>query len=185
MGHSPSSKSLNPLLEKMSAHILKTAEESKVVDIAFVLDTTSSMEPSIGQVQNNLVQFLEQLQAKQKGNTYRVALLEYRDKNDRFLNRINTDFTSNLNQVQKAVKGLNTDGGGDAPEAVLDALLAAKNKLSWQPNAKRIVVLIGDAPPHPTALDGAHDEAAVIDQYRTAGTQIAVYPIFSQNEAIK
>lgn len=182
MGYSPSATSLNPLIEKMAAHILKTAESSEFIDIAFVLDTTLSMAPHIAQVQKNLVQFLQHLQEKKKGeaSTCRVALLEYRDRDDVFLNRVDTVFTSNFNQVQTAVKSLTTSGGGDEPEAILDALLVAKNDLSWNPKAKRIVVLIGDAPPQPKTRDERFDEAAVIAEYQTTGTEIAVYPVFSE-----
>jgi len=51
MGHAPSANSLNPLIEKMSAHILKAAESSEFIDVAFVLDTTTSMQRYIAQVQ--------------------------------------------------------------------------------------------------------------------------------------
>lgn len=182
VGHALSADSLNLLIEKMSAHILKAAESSEFIDIAFVLDTTSSMQPYIAQIQKNLVQFLQHLQEqeKDKASTCRVALLEYRDKDDLFVNRVNTDFTSNLDQVQKAVRGLTTSGGGDVPEAALDALLVAKNDLSWNSKAKRSVILIGDAPPQPRTADGLHDEAAVVAQYQTADTQVAVYPIFAE-----
>jgi hypothetical protein len=184
MGYSPFSKSLNPLIEKMFAHILKTAESSEAIDIAFVLDTTSSMNPHIVQVQHNLVALLRRLQGKKEKTVanFRVALMEYQDKGDAFLNRINTGFTADLGRVEDAVGLLKTSGGGDVPEAVLDALLAAKNQLSWNPKAKHIVILIGDAPPHPRTTDGLYDEAAVVDQFQTAGTQIAVYPILSEKK---
>lgn len=179
MGHSRSPASLNPLLELI---ILKVAAESSgPIDIAFVLDTTSSMEPHIAQVKNNLVQFLAHLQERKKeNNPCRVAILEYRDRDD-FLNRVDIGFTSNLDQADTTVRGLRTAGGGDEPEAVLDGLLKAKNNLSWNPRAKRVVILIGDAPPHPTTSDGLYDEADVIEQFQTAGTEIAVYPVLSES----
>lgn len=182
MGYAPFADSLNPLIEKMSAHILKAAESSEFIDIAIVLDTTSSMHPYIAEVQKNLVQFLQHLQKmkSEKAGTCRVALLEYRDKGDLFVNRINTDFTSNFDQAQQVVSGLTTSGGGDEPEAVLDAMLVAKNDLSWNSKAKSIVILIGDAPPHLRTTDGLHDEAAVISQYQTTNTQVAIYPVFAK-----
>lgn len=182
MGHASTAGDLNPLIEKMSAHILKAAESSEFIDIAFVLDTTSSMEPYIAQVKKNLVQFLQHLQKqkKDKADTCRVALVEYRDKGDTFLNRVKTGFTSNLDQVQTAVKALTTGEGGDIPEAVLDALLVAKNDLFWNAKAKRIVILIGDAPPQPRTRNGLHDETAVVTQYQAAATQVAVYPVFAE-----
>lgn len=186
MGHAPSTQSLNPLIEIMSAHILRVSESSEFIDIAFVVDTTSSMGPYIAQVQTNLVQFLSQLQQKTKQNTdnFRAALMEYRDRGGSFLNRVNVDFTSKLDQVARAVPLLKaSEGAPDEPEAVLDALLDAKDKLGWNLKAKRIVVLIGDAPPHPKTADGLHDEAAVITKYQATDTQVAVYPVFAEKKA--
>lgn len=52
------------------------------------------------------------------------------------------------------LEGCDAQGGGDAPEAVADALHAVL-KLSWRPEATKICVLISDAPPH--GLDLAND----------------------------
>ena len=57
-------------------------------------------------------------------------------------------FTSNLQQAQKAINGLKAEGGGDGPESVIDGVLAACQKLEWRSHARRIAVLVGDAPPH-------------------------------------
>lgn len=172
-----SSENLTPVMEKVFGKILKDSGTSESLDVAFVLDTTISMNPYIEQVQLNLVKFLEELQKKKDT---RVAILEYRDSGDDFLNRVNTAFTKDLTKVKKAVESLTVSGGGDEPEAVLDALLAAKDKLSWNPKAKRVVLLVGDAPPHPKTQDGRHDESEVVAQYQATGTHIAVYPVLAK-----
>lgn len=176
---SPSPEDFIPEVEKAFVQILKDAETSDSLDVAFVLDTTASMRLYIKQVQDNLIKFLEQLQKKKDT---RVAILEYRDtsRDSSFLNRVNTPFTKDLKQVEKAVRSLTVSGGGDEPEAVLDALLAAKNELSWNSKAKRAVLLVGDAPPHPKTKDGRHDESEVVAQYQAADTHIAVYPVLAK-----
>lgn len=173
MGLSSSPENLHPLIDTMVAHVLKTGGPDGAIDIAFVIDTTQSMEPNIAQVKSKLVALLQQLPKH-----CRVALLQYRDQREAFLTKIDTDFTSDFAYVQEVVSRMDTDGGGDSPEAVLDALNEARKSFSWNPAATRVVFLIGDAPPHPRAANGA-DATVVIEAYRAADTHIAVYPIFS------
>lgn len=175
---SPSPENFTPVIEKVFEQILKDSETNESLDVAFLLDTTASMESYINQVQVNLVKFLQQLQEKKDT---RVAILEYRDSDsDDFLNRINIAFTKDFKEVEKAIQSLTVSGGGDVPEAVLDALLAAKNELSWNPKAKRLVLLVGDAPPHPKTKDGRYDESEVVAQYRATDTAITIYPVLAK-----
>ncbi len=178
MGLSPSSKSLPLVFEKISDHILSTVQPNESLDIGFVLDTTSSMMDDIEQVKQNLIKLLGQLKT-QNANTVRVALMEYRDKNDIFLNRINTDFTSDLGMIEIALKDITVDGGDNVPEAVFDALLSAKDDLSWGQDSKRVVILISDAPPHPKTVNGLHDETDDCDQYQAMDIKITLYPIIT------
>ena len=175
MGLSPSSKDLPFVFERISGHILQTASK-KPVDIALVLDTTASMHDDIEQVKENLIQFVKQVKAE--GENIRIALMQYRDSVDTFLSHIDIDLTSDLSKIEKALREIQVKGGGDTPEAALDALLVAKDKLSWTKERKnRFVILISDAPPHETTVDGLHNGVSVSNQYRKEGIEIAVYPI--------
>jgi hypothetical protein len=49
--------------------------------------------------------------------------------------------------MKEFVDGMEAKGGGDAPEAVVDSLEAARN-LEYRKSSTRICVLIADAPPH-------------------------------------
>jgi len=173
MGLSQDPKSLPLLFEMFSEHILQHSQD-KPLDIAFVLDTTASMQDDITQVKENLVKFLKQLKPKT-----RIALMEYRDKGSSFLNKIDTDFTSNFDTIETALKNIKVDEGGDKPEAAFDALLSAKNTLSWGQDSKRVVLLITDAPPHPTTLDNKFDQSDVVSTYNAANVDIAIYPIIT------
>ncbi len=182
---SPTPENFTPVIEKVFDKILKDSAGSTSLDVAFVLDTTASMDPYIQQVKSGLVKFLEQLQSKKDT---RVAILEYRDtgdlsNSDDFLNRVNTDFTNDFKKVDRAIQGLTVSGGGDTPEAVLDALQSAQSDLSWNRNAQRVVLLVGDAPPHPKTKDGRFDESEVLAQYQAVDTHIAVYPVLAQSGA--
>ena len=49
--------------------------------------------------------------------------------------------------MQRHLSTLDASGGGDGPEAVTAALAEALN-MEWRQHASKMVVLIGDAPPH-------------------------------------
>lgn len=178
MGLSQDPKNLPLLISKMLEHIKENTQPGQSIDVALVLDTTGSMSNDIAEIKKNLALFLEQAELKgsQEGKTLRFALLEYRDLNDLYLHRVTTDFTGDVSILIDNLKKVKVDGGGDSPEAVLDALLAAKEHLSWNKEAKHSIILIGDAPPHAKTVDGLHDEEFVTSQCRAMGAHIFVYP---------
>jgi Mg-chelatase subunit ChlD len=71
----------------------------------------------------------------------------FRDYNDEYLNKI-IPFTDNFDNFQKNLNAVRAAGGGDIPEAVYEALHTGAAKLPWAAES-RIMILIGDAPPHP------------------------------------
>jgi len=125
------------------------------VDAAFVIDTTGSMGPFIGAAKTHLVRLLDTL-THAADISLRVGIVEYRDHvpQDRVLTRVYS-FTSDLATVQRRITDLTPDGGGDGAEAVLDGIVDACRKLEWRRHARRLCVLVGDAPPHGT---GFHDD---------------------------
>lgn len=124
------------------------------VDLAFVVDTTGSMGPLIAAAKQRMVAMIAQL-TEAADVDIRLATVEYRDHppQDPLVYRI-YPFTWDMAAAQGAIMSLSVSGGGDTPEAVLDGVLAAVNELKWRPRARRIAVLVGDAPPHGTGLRG-------------------------------
>jgi hypothetical protein len=59
-----------------------------------------------------------------------------------------------LEQARQTIGKLRADGGGDMPEAVFAGLVTATQELSWRAHARRIAVLVGDAPPHGVGCHG-------------------------------
>lgn len=173
---------LSKLIEKMITHGIKDIDQMSTVEIAFVLDTTASMKNDIKEVKSNLINFLDVLKKlmDRESINIRIALVEYQDLNDIFLNKIDNNFTNNFKEVQAIIEKIAIGkGNNEIPEAALDALLVAKNELSWSKESKKITLLISDAPPHPLTRDNQYDKEYVIDQFRRAETTIAVYPIIT------
>ena len=57
--------------------------------------------------------------------------------------------TGKVEDFRDSVRGLRAKGGGDIPEAVFEGISEAMTRGGWRPNSSRVIILIGDAPPHP------------------------------------
>jgi len=55
--------------------------------------------------------------------------------------------TDDIASIKKGVERMRASGGGDGPESVTDGLYDLV-RLEWRPRAARVVVWVGDAPPH-------------------------------------
>ena len=118
------------------------------LDLAFVVDTTGSMGGLISAAQRQMIQMIDAVRRVAEVDL-RLGVVEYRDHppQDKMVYRT-YELTSDLGRARRVINELRADGGGDAPEAVLDGVLAACQELAWRAHARRIAVLVGDAPPH-------------------------------------
>jgi Mg-chelatase subunit ChlD len=80
-------------------------------------------------------------------SSFRIGMVLYKDYFDEYLNRV-IPFTGDFGQFQRTLNAIKVSGGRDIPEAVYEALYAAAIKFSWEAES-RLIILIGDAPPHP------------------------------------
>ena len=115
------------------------------VDLGICLDCTASMSAELSEAQggiDDLMIFVGDVVL-----SLRVAIVGYRDRRDEFLTRA-WDFTTDIDVARGRLWSLAAAGGGDTPEAVYPALKLAYSKFSWHPDHTKVLVLIGDAPPH-------------------------------------
>ncbi len=128
--------------------------EINAVDLAFVVDTTGSMGRLIAAAQSQMVNMLQELSRAADINLW-LGVVEYRDHppQDTMVHRVHA-FTDDLARAQKTINGLQAEGGGDGPEAVLDGITAACHELAWWQHSHRVMVLVGDAPPHGIGANG-------------------------------
>jgi hypothetical protein len=75
-----------------------------------------------------------------------IAFGDYCDANSTYVTKV-LDLTTEFDKVQSFVKQVERTSGGDAPEAVEEALFEA-NRLGWRIGSSRAIILVGDAPPH-------------------------------------
>jgi Mg-chelatase subunit ChlD len=121
------------------------------LDLCFVVDTTGSMGDDIDNAKENMDRILDAVTAKSPG--YRVALVDYRDYPDRtndssdYPAKTQLAFSSDVGTIKNAIQALDLGYGGDDPETVYSGLMRAIG-LDWRPEAKKVIIIIGDAPPH-------------------------------------
>jgi hypothetical protein len=128
------------LVEKIR-DILK---KEKDVDIVICLDTTGSMRIHIEAMRLHLIRTLQEIISG--FTSFRIGMVLYKDYHEEYLNKI-VPFTSDFDVFQQDLNAIKADGGGDIPEAIYEALYAGATGIPWSAPAK-IMILIGDAPPH-------------------------------------
>jgi hypothetical protein len=120
-------------------------ERGNTLDLVFALDTTASMRDDIAEIRDSLTYMLnEELRGFRQ---LRVGMILYKDYGDTYVTKT-VAFTGDLDRFQRSLLTITIGGGRDIPEAVYEALYEAATKFRWQAES-RLVILIGDAPPHP------------------------------------
>lgn len=117
------------------------------VDVAFVVDTTGSMQPFLDDAKARMREQAEKIAAEGDLNI-RYAVVEYRDHPPQDVLPKRVFQFGDAEHLQTVLNGLMAAGGGDRDESVWDGLVAAGLELQWRPHADKLLFLIGDSPPH-------------------------------------
>lgn len=119
------------------------------IEVAFVLDTTGSMGGLIDGAKRKIWGIADEIRKAHPNAEIRIGLVGYRDRGDAYVTD-KTDLSTDIHDVYGKLLQYQAQGGGDWPESVNEALAVAVNGLSWTktPDTRRIVFLVGDAPPH-------------------------------------
>ena len=129
--------------------------QKPVVEVAFVLDTTGSMSGLIENAKRKIWSMATSIVDTNPDAEVRMALVAYRDIGDEYVTR-KFDLTTDIQGLYAELLKFRAQGGGDWAESVNEALDVAVTKLNWtqDKHVRRIVFLVGDAPPH---MDYAQD----------------------------
>jgi uncharacterized protein YegL len=136
------------LLTSQSASASMQAPHSRV-EVAFVLDTTGSMGDLIDGAKRKIWSIATTIVDTNPNAEVSMALVVYRDRGDDYVVKT-TPLSEDIQGMYGKLVKLEADGGGDTPESVNEALDKAVSNLQWSggSDVKRIVFLVGDAPPH-------------------------------------
>ena len=116
------------------------------LDVVFLVDATGSMDWAIDEVRLRIADIVDAVRSLVP--LARFGVVAYRDHDDpEFLTR-QQPLTFSLVKLRRFLDALEAKGGGSFQEAITAGLEAASRDAGWRPGARRVVVIIGDAPPH-------------------------------------
>lgn len=121
--------------------------DPRPLDVVIVLDSTGSMTGAIDTCKKRIQRILEIL--RENAPRVRFGLVTYRDHGDEYL-RKGIELTEDFPKLIAFLKTIQANGGGDTPEAVEAGLemTYSDTEMRWDPRAKKIAILVGDAPCH-------------------------------------
>jgi hypothetical protein len=147
------------------------------IDLVFLVDSTGSMGDELDKIKASVDTIATRIEQLPGSSKPRLGLVTYRDKGDEYVTR-SWDFTDNVGQFSSNLAQVVVGGGGDEPESVNAGLHDAIHLPGWADNSQgrhlRMIVLVGDAPPH---LDYPNDYQypALLSEAAAAG--IKIFPI--------
>jgi Ca-activated chloride channel family protein len=119
------------------------------LDLVFLVDETGSMGAYIEEVKRRLLDIIAALKSAPLCRSLRMGIVGYRDhppQDYTFASRV-VPLTDDIESIRRGVMQMDAQGGGDGPESVTDGLFDVV-RLEWRTRAARVVVWVGDAPPH-------------------------------------
>lgn len=116
------------------------------LDIIFVVDSTGSMDWVLNEVRARIVDIVDAIRLLVPIS--RFGIVAYRDAGSPdYVTRLQP-LTFSLTKLTGFLATVRAEGGGDFAEAVDQGLRVALEQGGWRMGAKKVVIIIGDAPPH-------------------------------------
>jgi von Willebrand factor type A domain len=116
----------------------------KGLDIVLVIDGTKSMDFVMDDVKARMTRLA--IRVRQLVPIARIGVVVFGGKGEPLDMQPLTLSTAKL---QAFLGSIQAKGGGEWQENTFGAVQAAVTKMDWKPNARKVIVLIGDSPPEP------------------------------------
>jgi len=126
------------------------ASGGQVLEMVFVVDTTSSMTGLIDGAKQRIWGIVNDVMQSPAHPAVRIGLVGYRDRGDEYVTTV-LPLTNDLDKVYSTLMNYRAVGGGDAPEDVRRALFDGVRRAGWSQGTSglaQVLFLVGDAPPH-------------------------------------
>lgn len=113
-------------------------------DLLLLVDVTGSMHDDLAELRLGLAEIMTEI-SRYKG--LRLAIATYGDHHVDSLWFQFHNFEKDYSSAGSFIKSLTMNGGGDEPESMYEGYFAACKEFKWKSENKRMVIIIGDAPP--------------------------------------
>ncbi len=139
------------------------------LDVMFVIDTTTSMVSFLNLAKDVVDKLVTRLAAVVPD--LRIGIVAFRDYTDEYVT-VQLDLSDDRYEILNFLMDLDAMGGGDVEEAILEAFQAARHQASWRDGTRRVVMLIGDAPPHTESWNQLRNEVKAFRKERGKGNSL-------------
>jgi len=115
----------------------------KGLDVVLVIDGTGSMNLIIDDVKAKMAQLIQSIHRLVP--IARIGIVVFGGKGEKLDSQ---PLTLSPQKLEDFLTHITAKGGGEWEEDTFGAVEYAINKMDWKPYAKKVVVLVGDSPPH-------------------------------------
>ncbi len=142
------------------------------LDVVFMIDSTGSMDWVIEEVNARVIDIVDAVRLLVPVSRFGVVV--YRDHDDSdYVTRQRT-LTYSLNKLTGFLGTVSAKGGGDIPEAITEGLRVSLQQSGWRLGAKKVVIVIGDAPPH---IENRARIRSLSQEFAATGGQISTLDV--------
>ena len=134
---------LTPTNGTIPSHVVSGKHQ---IDVVFAVDTTGSMGGLLDGAKRTVWSIASHIRKTDPDADLRIGLVAYRDIGDDYVTKP-LSLTSDLDAVYAELATYQAAGGGDTPEDVDAALDDSLHKMQWRDGAKKLIFVVGDAPP--------------------------------------
>lgn len=139
----PGRSLLTPTNGTIPSHMVSGKHQ---IDVVFAVDTTGSMGGLLDGAKRTVWSIASHIRKTDPDADLRIGLVAYRDIGDDYVTKP-LSLTSDLDAVYAELATYQAAGGGDTPEDVDAALDDSLHKMQWRDGAKKLIFVVGDAPP--------------------------------------
>ena len=142
------------------------------LDVIFVVDTTGSMDWALAEVSDRIIDIVDTVRLLVPIS--RFGVVAYRDYGEPGYVTKAQPLTFSLTKLSRFIGGLTAIGGGSHREAVYEGVKLAIDKGGWRLGARKVIIVLGDAPPHVEALSKL---LSVSKSFASSGGQISALDV--------
>ncbi len=142
------------------------------LDVVFLIDATGSMGWALDEVKRRVRDMIEWV--RELVPIARFGMVAYRDLGDPEFAVRAQPLTYSTAKLTRFLGGFEAAGGGSLGEGILAGMRVAANEAGWRASGKRLVILIGDAPPH---SHEAEELLRLVAGFRNRGGQVTTLDV--------
>ena len=142
------------------------------LDVVFLIDATGSMGWALDEVKRRVRDMIEWV--RELVPIARFGMVAYRDLGDPEFAVRAQPLTYSTAKLTRFLGSFTAAGGGSLGEGILAGMRVAANEAGWRASGKRLVILIGDAPPH---RHEAEELLRLVAGFRNQGGQVTALDV--------